>query len=86
MQPMGGLRLISVRGDQQNYCSALLVCSRASRNVHHRQGIPYRADGEGRLDYMQWWRSGLRREACYAITGLDTSDPVGEHAMGRETV
>ena len=30
-------------------CSALLVCSRAGRNVHHRQGIPYRADGEGRL-------------------------------------
>ena len=32
-----------------NYCSALLVCSRAGRDVHHRQGIPYRADGEGRL-------------------------------------
>ena len=65
-------------------CSALLVCSRASRNVHHWQGIPYRADGE--TDYMQWWRSRLRREACYTTTGLDTSDPVGEHAMGRETV
>jgi len=49
MQPGVGYGLISVRGDQQNYCSALLVCSRASRNVHHRQGIPYRADGEGRL-------------------------------------
>jgi hypothetical protein len=39
-----------------------------------------------RTDEMQWWRSGLRRETFYTTTGLDTSDPVGEHAMGRETV
>jgi hypothetical protein len=50
MQPMRGLRLISVRGDQHGLFCFTVVCSRASRNVHHRQGIPYRADGEGRLD------------------------------------
>ena len=48
MQPMGGLRLISVRGDQSGLFG-FTGLPRAGRNVHHRQGIPYRADGEGRL-------------------------------------
>jgi hypothetical protein len=41
-------------------CSALLICSRASRNVRHRQGIPYRADGEDRLDAVVDVRIGER--------------------------
>jgi hypothetical protein len=42
-------------------CSALLVCSRAIRNVHHRQGIPYRAaDREGRSDAVVEVRVGER--------------------------
>jgi len=49
-------------------------------------GKAYHTEPMERADYMQWWRSRLRRETCYTTTGLDASDPVGEHAKGRETV
>jgi hypothetical protein len=39
-----------------------------------------------RADCMQWWRSGLRREAFYTTTGLDKSDPVGKQITWREAI
>ena len=49
-------------------------------------GKAYHTEPMERADYVQWWRSGLRRETFYTTTGLDTSDPVGKHTTWREAV